>query len=87
MKGHIFFLTFDIQVFLKGRKLRKLRIYNDFFHFYFLNMDISLTIYVIDLRFSVYILQVLWRKRIETCFPAYISHEYILKISKLYLEY
>ena len=54
-----FSLSFDIQVILKGRKLRKLKIYNDFFHFYFLNMDISLTIYFIDLRFSVYNLKVL----------------------------
>ena len=53
-----FSLSFDIQVILKGRKLRKLRIYNDFFHFYFFNMDISVTIYAIDLRFSVYILKV-----------------------------
>ena len=42
--------------------------YNDFFHFYFLNMDISLTIYVIYLRFSVYIVKVLLEERVSQFF-------------------
>ena len=68
MKGHIFLLSIDLQVSLKGRKLRTLRIYNDFFHFYFLNIDISLTIYVIDLKFSVCILKVLLQGRVSQFF-------------------
>ena len=52
-----FSLSFDVYVILKGRKLRKLWIYNDLFHFYFLNTDISVTLYVIVLRFSVCVLK------------------------------
>ena len=31
----------------------------DIFHFYFLNIDISVTIYITELKFSVWILKVL----------------------------
>ena len=96
-----------------------------YIYFFFFNTDISVTIYVIDLKFSVCILKVLpeesvsqvfdlgpsflsmAKKRVTFClffakqfstfhkvktrttkrFPASISHEYMFKISKLYMEY
>ena len=55
--GSHFSLSFDVHAIVKGRKLRTLYIYNVFYSLLFLNMDISLTINVIDLKFSVCILK------------------------------
>ena len=54
-----FSLFNDISVVLTCQKLWKLFIYNRFFHFYFLNIDISVAISFVNLTSSVYILKCL----------------------------
>ena len=58
IKEDFFSLFNDICGILMGREIRKLSIQNRLFHFYFLNMDISVTIHIIHLKFSVCILKI-----------------------------
>ena len=61
-----FFLLFnDICGILIDRETRKLLIQNRFFHFYFSNMDSSVTIYITELKFSVWILKVLLKGNVS----------------------
>ena len=58
--GRLYFsLVNDVCVFLIGQELKKLQFLGDFFHFYFLNSDISVNIHVMRLTFSVCDLKVL----------------------------
>ena len=58
--GRLYFSLFnDLCVFFIGQELKKLRFFIDFFHFYILNSDISVTIHVMRLEFSECDLKVL----------------------------
>ena len=50
------------------RSYKEIMNFNRFFHFYFLNMDISVTIYIIKLKSSVYILKALLEKNVSRVF-------------------
>ena len=69
-------LSNDIYGVLIGRELRKLFIKNLFFHFNFLNLDISLTIHTIHLRFSVCIHKVILQGSVSRIFDSGPSFYY-----------
>ena len=59
----VYFSLFnDVYISMIGQHLRELLIYINFCHFYFLNSDISLTIYVIEMIFFCVFLRFLLRE-------------------------
>ena len=75
-----FSLLGDICLITDDHQLWKILIYYRFFQFYFLNKDISVTVYVIDLIFSVCIPNIQPEGRVSQIFDLGPSFYFMSKI-------
>ena len=60
-------------------KIRQIMNLNRIFHFYYLNMDFSVTIYIIKMKFSVCIITVLPEGRVSQIFDLGPSFHFMAK--------
>ena len=75
-----FSLFSEVYIILIGQHVRELGISVYFFHFYFLNNDISITIYAIEMNFSVCISNVLPEGSVSQIFYLGPSYYFMSKI-------
>ena len=75
-----FSLFNDVYIILIGKYFRKLRFFNDFFQFYFLNSDVSVTLHAIKMIFSVSLLKGLLEGSVSQIFDIDPRYHFMSKI-------